>query len=288
MSWNLVREHYSRLEVRREIAEYSRGRWVAIHCMERDERGLPIMIRYRGKKPLTIGSGEDVLEVIRRFSKLKPRAFYATAHLYRRLESGYDVADRSNIIRSSPTWDIDSLDGDWRKVVGKALEILDVLDRYGVTKSVFFKWSGRGAHIQINPNAFSEDILGRIDPLDIAYSVTEYVIRRIEPGGGVRVENKIDVQRVFTIPLSLHRSVDRVAVCMPPDRVEEFHLDWADPRSYKHYPDSWRRFEKGEGDELAERAYDSMGPYIVGRRKRRKHKPLDQEILETLKKFDAD
>jgi len=288
MSWDLVREHYSSPEVRREIAEYSRGRWVAVHCIERDERGLPMMVRYRGKRPLTISGEDDVLEVIERLSEFKPRAFYATAHLYRRLESRWDVADRSNIVRSAPVWDIDSLDGDWRKVLGKALEILDVLERCGVARSVFFKWSGRGAHVQINPNAFSEDVLGKIDPLDVAYSVTEYVVRRVEPGGGVRVENKIDVQRVFTTPLSLHRSVDRVAVCAPPERVEEFRLDWADPRSYRHYPDSWRRFERGEGDELAERAYSSVGPYIVGRRRRRRHKPLDREILETLRRLGAD
>ena len=290
MSWELVKRHYSRAEVRREIAEYCRGRWVAIHCEKRNSRGQQLMIRYQrsGRKPLVIRDEAGLTRIFEEYSELKPRAFYATAHIYRRLESAADVMDRENILMSAPTWDIDSKDGDWRKVVKKAAEIIGVLERFGVVKSVFFKWSGRGAHVHVNPRAFSQEISSKIEPLDIAYSVTQYVVNKIEPEEGVAVENKIDIQRVFTAPLSLHRSVDRVAVCVKPEELEDFYISWTDPESYKHSPDSWRVFEEGEGDEIAERAYAAIGPYIVSKlRRRRKHEPLDQEILKTLRKFDS-
>jgi len=286
LDWEYVKEHYMKAEVRREIAEYCAGRWVAIHCDVGDD-SRP-MVRYwsRGRL-LTIRCEDDVLKVLERFSSMKPRAFYATAHIYGRLVSTEDLASRENIVRSSPTWDIDSRDGDWRKVVRKAVKILEALEKQGIVKSVFFKWSGRGAHVHIHPGAFSLDLLRRIDPLDVAYSVTQYIIYKIEPEEGVVVENKIDVQRVFTVPLSLHRSVDRVAVCVPPDKLEDFHVEWANPSGYKHFPDAWRRYEEGEGDELAEKAYAVVGPYLAGRaRKKRKHKPLDQEILEAFRKFN--
>ncbi len=287
MNWEQVRLHYSRPEVRQEIAEYCRKRWVAIHCEKKDSKGSQLMIRYsHGRVPLTISNKDDISRILEEYSRLRPRAFYATAHIYKRIESIDDVMDRGEILRSAPSWDVDSKDGDWRKVVKKALEIVEILERCRISRSVFFKWSGRGAHVHVNPDAFSEEVVKKIDPLDIAYSVTQYVINRIEPGNGVIVENKIDIQRVFTAPLSLHRSVDRVAVCAPPEELENFHISWTDPESYKHFPDSWRRFEDGEGDELAEKAYAAIGPYIAGRpRRRRKHKPLDQEILEAFKKF---
>ena len=287
MNWEQVRRHYQRPEVKREISEYCKGRWVAVHCEEKTSKDLQLMIRYwrHGSNPLTISCEDDLDKIMERFSRLRPRSFYATPHIYSRISSIQDIMDRENIVASSPTWDIDSKDGDWRKVIEKAVEIIGVLERNGVVKSVFFRWSGRGAHIQVNANAFSDEIRRRIDPLDIAYSITEYVINRLKPEDGVKVENKIDIQRVFTAPLSLHRIVDRVAVCLKPDKIEDFHPEWANPESYKHDPSSWRRFEVGEGDELAGKAYASIGPYIVGRRRRRKHKPLDQEILETFRKL---
>lgn len=288
MKWELIYGHYSKTEVKSEIASYCLNRWIALHCEEKDAKGLPLMIRYEKLRrcPLKISSENDVMKIINECKRYRPRAFYATAHIYKKINSIEDVMDRSNIIASSPTWDIDSKDGDWRKVVEKALEIIDVLEKNGVVRSVFFKWSGRGAHVHVNPNAFSKEIYMKIDPLDIAYSVTQYVANRVSLTEGVVVENKIDIQRVFTAPLSLHRLVDRVAVCIPPEKLSEFHIDWTRPDSFKHFPDSWRRFAVGEGDALAERAFFAIGPYIVRRSRRRKHKPLDQEILETLRKFD--
>ena len=287
MSWERVKEHYQNPEVKSEIAKYCRKRWVAIHCEERDSKGFQLMIRYEhGRNPLTIRDEGDLARILEKYSKLRPRAFYATAHTYRKIESMEDVMDRGKILRSAPTWDIDLKDGDWRKIVKKALEIIDVLEKCRVSRSVFFKWSGRGAHVHVNSEAFSEDIMRKINPLDIAYSITQYVINRLKPETGIVVENKIDVQRVFTTPLSLHRSVNRVAVCVPPEELENFHISWTNLESYKHFRDSWRRFEEGEGDELAEKAYAVIGPYVRGRsRRRRRHKPLDREILEAFEKF---
>ncbi|MGQ9478652.1 MAG: hypothetical protein ACUVQ0_01355 [Thermoproteota archaeon] len=42
---------------------------------------------------------------------------------------------------------------------------------------------------------------------------------------------------------------------------------------------------EGEGDELAEKAFASIGSYISGGRRRREHPPLDREILGTLEKL---
>lgn len=288
MKWEEVLEHYLKPEVRKEIIEYCRNRWIAIHCEERDRKGISIMIRYdKLRRPLKISSESDFQKLFEDYAEFRPRAFYATAHIYEVIDLVEDTMDRGNIEFSSPTWDVDSKDGDWRKVVEKALEIIDLLERNGVSKSVFFKWSGRGAHVHIHPKAFSEDVRRRIDPLDIAYSISQYVTNRVTPSEGVIVENKMDIQRVFTAPLSLHRTVDRVAVCIPPNQLESFHIEWADPSSYRHFPTAWRVYEEGEGDELAEKSFSAIGPYIAGRTRRRKHKPLDKEILEALRKFDA-
>ena len=287
---DLIKSHYGRLEVRKEIAEYCNGRWVAVHCEEVDDKGIRVMVRYeRGsRRPLTISSETDVLRVLEEFKDLRPRSFYATAHSYSRLTSVEDTLDRRNMISSMPTWDIDSKDGDWRKVIKKAEEIVEILEKLGIVKSVFFKWSGRGAHIHIHGEAFSPEIRKKIDPLDISYSVTQYVINRLSPSSGVVVENKIDLQRVFTAPLSLHRMLDRVAVCLKPDEMNEFDIGWTAPASFRHDPSSWRRYVVGEGDELAERAFSAIGPYIVRRiRRKRKHKPLDKQILETFKRLES-
>ncbi|MGQ9478651.1 MAG: hypothetical protein ACUVQ0_01350 [Thermoproteota archaeon] len=90
---------------------------------------------------------------------------------------------------------------------------------------MFFKWSGNGAHVHVNPYSFSLEVRRSIEPLDIAFSVTQYVLNRLEPSEGIVVGNRIDIQRVFTVPLSLQRSANRVAVCVMPERLEEFRID---------------------------------------------------------------
>lgn len=279
-------KHYEKPEVRKEIVDYCKNRWIAIHCETTGGDEARVMIRYDGGKPLKIDSEYEFTRLINRYIKYRPRAFYATTHIYSKLETREDVLDRSNIIYSSPVWDIDSKDGDWRKVIRKAWEIVSMLDSFGVSKSVFIKWSGRGAHVHINPFCFSVDIRRKIEPIDIAYAVTSFIANKLESTEGLVVESRIDIQRVFTSPLSLHRILNRVAVCLPPDKLEEFDISWTDLNSYVHFPDSWRSFSEGEGDDLAERAFTSIGPYIAGKHRKRKHKPLDTEILETMKKLD--
>lgn len=223
--------------------------------------------------------------MLERFWRFRPRAFYATAHTYRSLRFREELLDRENMVSSMPTWDVDSRDGDWRKVVVKAAEVIDVLERCGVSESVFVKWSGRGAHVHVHPEAFSPELLRKIHPLDVAYSVTQYVVNRLAPSEGVAVENKIDLQRVFTCPLSLHRFLDRVAVCLTPSELQGFEIGWVSPEGFRHNPESWRRRVVGEGDELAERAFAAIGPYVHGRVRRRVHKPLDQQIWEAFRRF---
>jgi len=286
MSTWLPSEHYGRTEVKREIAEYCRNRWVAIHCEAFGGNGMRMMIRYDKGKPLMINSESEVKGLIDRYIKYRPRAFYATAHIYSRIKIREDVLDRSNIVYSSPVWDIDSKDGDWRKVVRKAQEIISLLEHFRLSRSVFVKWSGHGAHVHINPFCFSADVRKRIEPIDIAYSITNFIANRLEPTEGLVVESRIDIQRVFTTPLSLHRTLDRVAVCLPPERLEDFEISWTEPASYVHFPDSWRRFSDGEGDDLAERAFASIGPYVVGKHQKRRHKPLDVEIMRMIEKLD--
>ncbi|MEM2930041.1 MAG: hypothetical protein QW797_04200 [Thermoproteota archaeon] len=285
MSARLPLEHYGKTEVRRELAEYCRNRWVAIHCETVGENDTRLMIRYEKGRPLTIDSELEVARIISRYKKYGPRAFYATAHIYSKLETREDLLERSNIVYSSPVWDIDTKDGDWRKVVEKAREIIGLLEKSGVVKSVFIKWSGHGAHVHINPFCFSGETRKRIGPVDIAYSITSFISGRLEPMEGLTVESRIDIQKVFTSPLSLHRTLDRVAVCFPPEKLDEFDIGWTNPDAYVHFPDSWRRFTEGEGDDLAERAFASIGPYVAGKHRKRRHKPLDVEILRTIEKL---
>lgn len=285
MSLRLPLHHYGKPEVRIEIAEYCRNRWVAVHCEKTLEDATRMMIRYEKGRPLTIGSESELALLINRYREYWPRAFYATPHIYSKLKTREDLLDRSNIVYSSPVLDIDSKDGDWRKTVSKAQEIVGLLDKLGVAKSIFVKWSGRGAHVHVNPFCFSPDVRKKIEPIDIAYSITSFVANRLKSTEGLVVESRIDIQRVFTTPLSLHRILDRVAVCFPPEKLEEFDISWTDPESYVHFPESWRCFSEGEGDELAKTAFDSIGPYVAGRHRSRKHKPLDTEILETIEKL---
>lgn len=285
MSYGLVEKHYGRGDVGREIAEFSAGRWVAVHCELKTREGGQIMLRYlpKTKAPLQISSPQDFHKLFHTLRRFMPRAFYASANLYRSLKSREETLDRGNMVAATPTWDVDPVDGGWEKVIEAVEEVVAVLERFGVSRSVFVKWSGRGAHVHIHHMAFSPELRRKIHPLDIAYSVTEYVALRVGRIGGV-VENRIDACRVFTSPLSLHRKLSRVAVCIPLNKLREFEISWTAPERFRH-DGGWRRYEEGEGDELAERAFRSIGPYIYGGGKRRVHKPLDQQINETLKRL---
>ncbi|MCD6341648.1 MAG: hypothetical protein J7L83_02190, partial [Thaumarchaeota archaeon] len=73
----------------------------------------------------------------------------------------------------------------------------------------------------------------------------------------LKVENIMDVQRVFTAPLSLHRELDIVAVTINPNELDQFDLSWTKLDDFKYWKD-WSRFEKGEADELALKALENV------------------------------
>jgi len=292
--------HYSREEVKEEIACFSRGRWVAIHCQIKDEKGRPYLLRYqrfgRKKFPLKIEKPEDVSSLINRFRKLQPRTFYASANVYKELATLEHVRSLNNISLCLPTWDIDNELVKWKATVEAAREILYFLKEEGVSESVFLKWSGNGLHIHIHHKAFSQELLRKLHPLDVAYAIVEYVntklgsryveVARKYKAKSLRVENKMDIQRVFTCPLSLHRYLDVVAVCMSPKALDEFSPSWLSLDGYKHWRE-WDSYVRGEADQLARKAYESVGGYPVRRIqavRKRKTKSTAELISKWLRK----
>ena len=273
MSLEEVLEHYSREEVAKELADYTRGRWVAVEAPSPKRR---MFFRYAGDRPLTISSPEEVSKVVKRFAFARPRAIYATANLYAKLESRSDVDDPSNVYATTAVWDIDNELEAWRLTIEAARLIVDELERHGVVKSVYLKWSGRGCHVHLHEGAFSDELRREHHPLDLAYSVVEYTLRRVEDRVAemarqspceerpLAVENDMDMKRVFTAPLSLHRSLDVVAVCFKPDELDEFTPEWLKPSEFRHNP-AWREHEVGEADELAKRALAEVGGYFGAR-----------------------
>ncbi len=261
---SLIMQHYGRAEVRKEISEFVKGRWVAL---EGSLEGKRLFIRYRGRRPLTIKSEAEVYSLLMRYRGVGVRTIYATLNKYSDLSTTEALDDPANIESTTPFWDIDTTLDKWDYAIRAAEEIVTLLEKEGVSKSVYVLWSGEGAHVRINENAFSSDILSKHHPLDVAFAVVEYVIRRLKDrfeelhessGGVLKVENLVDIKRVFTAPLSLHRSRDLVAVCVDPDKLLSFDLSWAEPGSFRHSP-SWRNYEEGEADALALKAIAEVG-----------------------------
>ncbi len=287
-------EHYSRPEVQREIYDFCRGRWVALHHV--DSSGNLIFRRYLRGKPIKMRDPDDLT----RLGADSLRSVYATANVYNRLQVVEDVYDPLNIAYCTPTWDIDSNLSRWKETLAVAKEIVYFLNDWGIEKSIYIKWSGNGCHVHINERGISEDILrdhnqGR-NPLDLAYAITEYTVSKLSlkilelsSNGRIKVENKMDPTRVFTCPLSLHRELDAVCICMKPEEIDEFTPKWISPQNFRHNP-GWREFRKGEVDSLAEAAHAAIGGYPLKFRRRfgRTKKPLDKQILEWLKKFEND
>ena len=151
-----------------------------------------------------------------------------------------------------------------------AKEIVNFLNQEGISESVFLKWSGKGAHVHVHERAFSEDLLKKVNPLDAAYGVVEYVNRKLSKKyveiaeryqtRELNVENEMDLQRVFTCPLSFHRSLNRVAVCFSASTINNFVPQWTDLKYYHHWK-GWDQFEAGEADRLAEKAFRTVGAY---------------------------
>jgi len=273
-------EHYSKEDVLREIVKYCRGRWCAF--LIEDIEGSKIM-RYdrRDFRPIVL----DNVEKFRSYLKILPiRTVYGTVHFYKKIERFDDVKDLTNILASEPVWDIDNSMMEWRKTLQAAEIIYDFLEGKGVGRSVYIKWSGEGIHVHLNSNSISEEVYSKIHPLDAAYSVVEYVKEKVDEKihelncKSLRVENKIDPQRLFTAPLTFHKSLNVVTVCISPEQLDGFSIDYVDPKKYVHYY-GWDRFVDGEADQLVFEAYEAIGPYpkeyVAGKRKRRR---LDEEI----------
>ncbi|RLF15436.1 MAG: hypothetical protein DRJ97_03940 [Thermoprotei archaeon] len=295
--YDLIKRHYLREEVREEIADYARDRWVGLHCQARDEKGRMLLVRYtEGRRPLTIREKGDVLKALQKYSRLRPRTFYASSNLYWKMEREGDVASLANVKACTPCWDIDNTFDSWRSTITACQEIVSALDKMGVAKSVSVYWSGEGAHVRIHHEAFSPELRSKIHPLDLAFAVVEFIARKVEPKiieeqvkseGKLKVENKMDPQRLFTCPLSLHRELDVVCVCIPLNKLSSFDPEWVRPDVYRHSRD-WRRFEVGEADELAQRAYEAVGGYpraVGGRCRRRKYRRVDEAIKSSLSKL---
>jgi DNA primase catalytic subunit len=267
---DIVDEHYGSADVAGEIARFSQGRWAAVYVEGR-------MKRYDNHGFLQIDSVEDFEKI---YAKLRPRSFYATIHRYR-WENGKPV----KAVSSMPSWDIDLTGGKWEQALGVAGDIVSQLEKLGVVKSLVVKWSGNGFHVHVHDRAVSGEIYNTVSPLDAAYSLTEYVVRRVRNVDGVVVENKVDPARVFTAPLSLHRERDMVCVCIDPDRLYDFTPDDALPGRFKHFT-GWDSYVEGEADDAVRKAFQTVGPYPAAVRKaRRKHPPYDLQIRKLLERL---
>ncbi len=275
LEYERVIEYYSRELVKEEICDYCKGRWIALES-EPQEKGKRSFFRYVGGRPLSLDEISDIDDLLRRYRLFKPRTFYATANVYRRLNSKEELEDPRNIVLSSPIWDIDNELERWKQTLEAARLVIDELERAGVVKSVFLKWSGRGCHVHIHEKAFSPELLEKHNPLDLSYSVVEYVIRRIDERikelakpfkneeRPLAVENDMDLKRVFTTPLSLHRSLNLAVICFKPNEIDDFSLDWLNPEDIRHNR-RWREHEVGEADEIAKRAMGEIGGYFKAR-----------------------
>ena len=256
------------------MAKFARKRWVAIQCTKTVSSGRPVFLRYVGRprRPIQITDASNVQSLLDRFGGLQPRTFYSTANVYSHLESAEDAADFENVVACTPTWDIDNEAKKWEATVDAAKDIVSFLEDEGVSKSVFVKWSGRGCHVHLHEASISPRLAAKLHPLNIAYAIVEYTNRSLREGfkristhrkaRSLLVENEMDPQRLFTCPLSLHKSLDRVCVCVSLADLDRFTPEWTSPSTYKHF-NGWDKYVVGEADELAQKAYTAVGPYAV-------------------------
>ncbi|MEM2561779.1 MAG: hypothetical protein QXT06_05570 [Candidatus Bathyarchaeia archaeon] len=277
-------KHYLKTQVREEIADFCRGRWVALHLA--DEKGTLLFRRYLHGKPVTIQSLEDFQKLIKNFGQ-RVRSIYATANVYK--FNTQPIAHKpslDDVIACTPTWDIDNDPTRWRDTIEIAREIVAILEECGIKESTYIKWSGRGCHVHIHERAISPEILKEAHPLDFAYAIVEYVNMKIAEKHSVanlKIENRMDAGRVFTCPLSLHRELNVVCICMKPNDLDNFSLEWIKPDDFRHNP-NWRVFITGEADDLAMKAYKLIGGYPLRGGKKERKKKLDEQIIEWLSK----
>lgn len=277
----MILEHYNRNDVLEEIIKFSKDRWLAFLIDNK------IFKRYQNKIPLKADNIDELKNLIIKF---KPRSIFASINLYKKLENKNDL-ELNNIYSCTPTIDIDNDIKNWKATIKIVEEIVYLLDKFNIKKSIIIKWSGNGCHLHLNHKAISESITKKYHPLDLAYAVVEFIIRKIEPKvfenkkelKELKIENKIDAKRVFTAPLSLHRELDVVCICISLNDLKNFDISWTAINNFKHFKD-WDRFDVGELDELLEIAYREIGPRSLKRYKR-KYPPVDEQIRQFLDKY---
>jgi hypothetical protein len=257
-----ILEHYRRDDVTREVAEFAKGRWLALEGQSEEGR---VFVRWWRGKPLTVSSPAEFKALVENFSGVGVRSIYATVCLYGRVASKADVEDPGNILAATPSWDIDASLNEWEAAIEAAKLIVKFLEEKGLRESVYLKWSGEGVHVHVHEGTISRRVLELADPLTTARALVEYTIRKLEgklkdlaeKWPVLKVENLIDPKRVFTVPLSVHRRVDKVAVCFKPESIDSFNPSWADLGSFKHDP-RWREHGEGEADALALEALKAL------------------------------
>ncbi len=288
-----VLKHYLREDVQREVSEFCRNRWVALET--RPVNGKRLFYRYIDEKPLTITEPTDIKKLINRFSNRNIRTIYGSINIYRKITSKHDVENIENILRTTPSIDIDGNLEEIDLTIEAAKTILEELHHHDVGRSVYLVWSGRGIHIHLNEKAIGEDYW-KTDPVKTAHTIIEYILKRtreklseiISKSKSTKkrpkIENIIDIQRVFTSPLSIHRELDIVAVTINPGEIENFTLEWTRLDKFRYWRE-WSQYIEGEIDKLVEKALkeirsESITKTIIGEepeKTRRETSPISSE-----------
>jgi len=274
-------KYYSNSYVQQEIADFAKNRWIAIHCEVKTKDNRSVLVRYMNTKPITIRRTSDVIDIIKHFSYLRPRTIYASASVYRVLENKSHALDYwNNVAARTPTWDIDSTIDRWKETLKVARIIINALESEGVSESVYLVWSGNGVHVRVHENAFSQELYSKINPINIGYAVVQYIINKVQGAINklshnmnsvitpIKVENLMDPQRVFTAPLSIHRTLDVATIAFKPEELSDFDISWTNPEKPRSNK-KWRKYVSGEGDALAEKAFAEIGGYILKRKAKR-------------------
>ncbi len=272
----MVREHYNKSIVRQEIIRFSRGRWLAA-------TSGTAWIRYVGHKPLTIDSLDLPDFMLRRGC----RSLYATTSIYGRLRTREDPFSEDNVIAVTPYLDIDNRIEDWEATLLMVLEVVRELEKLGILRSVYVLWSGKGAHVRIHERAISHELRS----LDSAWALAEYVRLKVEDklveirnrygARDLKVENQLKPRSLFTVPLTIHRKIDRVAICIKPENLDEFELSWSEPRAFIH-DTSWSNYEEGEADSAVLEALSKVGGYPLHRHSRKKEPTIEEMVRRWL------
>lgn len=264
--------HYSNELVKKEIFNFAKQRWVAILGQT--------MIRYdKNNKPLKFDKDEDVQKIVIQYNV---RTIYATAAKFKQLNSKSDLDNGSNIFAYTPFFDIDTTLQKWEYAIKAADVIVSQLEKEGVSKSVYLLWSGEGIHVRINENAIPE----KMDPVVSASAIVKYIIKRVkseleniakESGGVLKVEDLIDSKRIFTVPLSFHKSIDLVTVCFSPSDLHNFIPEWANPKNFKHKEGLYNIYEKDEAEDLVIKAISEISIPVTSHEKVSYSKPKSTE-----------